>query len=135
MHYKFTIIFRLNQNDFKHEMSETRFYIGRNPLRLSVSYLYLKASKEAQINKALKDREEIYTSISSKLNQNWSGFGYYRYDLADGGGPTEAGGGLQYDNECLSLLFTVEKEFMEDGDYEGDTSFYVRLVLKTLGAI
>ena len=127
--------FRLNQNDFNHEMSEARFYVGRNPLRLSVSYLYLTASKEAQINKALKDREEVYLSVSSKLTQNWSGFGYYRYDLADDGGPTEAGGGLQYDNECISLLFTAEKEFTEDGDYEGDTSFYVRLVLKTLGAI
>jgi LPS-assembly protein len=100
-----------------------------------VAYLYLTASKEAQINKALEDREEVFMSVNSQLTQNWSGFGYYRYDLAEDGGPTEAGGGLQYDNECLSLLFTVEKEFTEDGDYEGDTSFYVRLVLKTLGAI
>ena len=127
--------FRLNQNDFKHEMSEARFYVGRKPLRLSVAYLYLTASKETQINKALEDREEVFMSVNSQITQNWSGFGYYRYDLAEDGGPTEAGGGLQYDNECLSLLFTVEKEFTEDGDYEGDTSFYVRLVLKTLGAI
>ena len=127
--------FRLNQNDFHHEMSEARFYVGRNPLKLSISYLYLTASKEVQINKALEDREEVFTSVSSKLTQNWSGFGYYRYDLSKNGGPIDAGGGLQYDNECLSLLFTLEKEFTEDDDYEGDTSFYVRLVLKTLGAI
>ena len=104
-------------------------------MRLSISYLYLTASKEAKISKALADREEVFAHVSSKLTQNWSAFGYYRYDLAEDGGPTESGGGLQYDNECLSLLFTMEKEFTNDDDYEGDTSFYVRLVLKTLGAI
>ncbi len=127
--------FRLNQNDFRQEMSEARVYFGRDPLRLSASYLYLKASKEALINKAVKDREEIYLSVKSKFTQHWSGNGYYRYDLAPDGGPLEAGGGLQYDNECLTLLFTVEKEFTKDKDYEGDTSFYVRVVLKTLGGL
>jgi len=127
--------FRFNQEDFSQEMSEARFYIGRNPLKLNVSYLYLKASKEALINKALKDREEIYISVNSKLTQAFSSFGYYRYDLSKDGGPTEAGGGLQYDNECISLLFTVEKEFTKDQNYKGDTSFYVRLLLKTLGGI
>ena len=116
-------------------MSEAQVYVGRDPLRFYVSYLYLKASKEAVQNNALKDREEIYLHASSKLTQTWSTFGYYRYDLAPDGGPIEAGGGVQYDNECLSLLFTMEKEFTKDKDYKGDTSFYLRLVLKTLGGL
>lgn len=127
--------FRIAQTDFRHEMSEAQVYVGRDPLRFYVSYLYLKASKEAVQNNALKDREEIYLHASSKLTQTWSTFGYYRYDLAPDGGPIEAGGGVQYDNECLSLLFTMEKEFTKDKDYKGDTSFYLRLVLKTLGGL
>ena len=127
--------FRINQETLRHETSETRFYLGRDPLRFNVSYLYLKASHEAVISNALKDREEIYFSLQSKITQNWSGLGYYRYDLAKDGGPVEAGGNLQYDNECLSLIFSVEKEFTKDKNYKGDTSFNLKLVLKTLGGI
>ena len=134
--------FRINQENLHHETSETRFYAGRDPLRLNVSYLYLKAGREAVISNALKDREEIYLSLQSKLTQNWSTFGFYRYDLAKDsgpsakrGGPIESGGGLQYDNECITLLFTAKKEFTKDRYYKGDTSFYLRLVLKTLGGI
>ena len=127
--------FRLNQKNFSHEMSETQFYVGRDPLRLTVAYLYLQATKELITKKGAIDREEVYLHLSSKLTQSLSTYGYYRYDLATGGGPTEAGGGLQYDNECLTLLFTVQKEFTKDKDYKGDTSFLMRVILKTLGGV
>ena len=128
--------FRLNHDTFKHEMSEVGAYVGRAPLRLGVSYLYLKASKEALARNALAgDREEISFSLNSKLTQNWSGFGSYRYDLSPNGGPISTRAGLQYDNECLSLIFTTEKEFTKDKDYKGETSFFLRLVLKTLGGV
>ena len=134
--------FRINQENLKHETSETRFYVGRDPLRLNISYLYLKATEETLISNALKDREELYLSLQSKMTQNWSGFGFYRYDLAKDpgpsakrGGPIESGGGLQYDNECITLLFTAKKEFTKDKNYKGDTSFNLRIVLKTLGGI
>ena len=134
--------FRINQENLKHETSETRFYVGRDPLRFNVSYLYLKANREALNNNALNDREEVYLSLNSKMTQNWSGFGFYRYDLAKDaspsakrGGPIESGGGLQYDNECITVLFTAKKEFTKDKDYKGDTSFNLRVVFKTLGGV
>ena len=110
-------------------------FIMFKPLRISLSYLYLKASEELIHQKALKDREEIYFHVSSKLNQNWSTYGYYRYDLAEDGGPTEEGLGIQYDNECLTLMFTVEKDLTRDLDYKGDTSYFIRAVFKTLGSV
>ena len=134
--------FRINQKTLKHETSETRFYVGRDPLRLNISYLYLKATQEAKFSNALKDREEIYFSLQSKITQNWSGFGFYRYDLARDttpaakrGGPIESGGGVQYDNECLAILFTAKKEFTKDKNYRGDTSFYLQFIFKTLGGV
>ncbi len=127
--------FRFSKEKLEHEMSEARVYAGRDPLRISVSYLYLKASQELVNQNALKDREEIYFHVSSKLNQNWSTYGYYRYDLADDGGPTEEGLGIQYDNECLTLTFTVEKDLTRDLDYKGDTSYFIRAVFKTLGSV
>ncbi|MGN1091606.1 MAG: LPS assembly protein LptD [Alphaproteobacteria bacterium] len=127
--------FRFSKDKLEHEMSEARVYAGRDPLRISVSYLYLKASEELIHQKALKDREEIYFHVSSKLNQNWSTYGYYRYDLAEDGGPTEEGLGIQYDNECLTLMFTVEKDLTRDLDYKGDTSYFIRAVFKTLGSV
>lgn len=127
--------FRLNQDDLKHEMSEVTLGAGRDPFRIGVSYLYLTASKENLDTNTLRDREEITLNFNSKLTRSWSTYGYYQYDLAEDGGPIKAGGGLQYENECLILIFSGEKEFTKDRDYKGDTSFFVRVVLKTLGAV
>ena len=127
--------FRLNQDDLKHEMSEVTLGAGRDPFRIGISYLYLTASKENLDTNTLRDREEITLSFNSKLTRSWSTYGYYQYDLAENGGPIKAGGGLQYENECLILIFSGEKEFTKDRDYKGDTSFFVRAVLKTLGAV
>ncbi len=127
--------FRINQNNLKHEMSEVTLRAGRNPFRIGVSYLYLTANKENLETKTLRDREEITLSFNSKISRDWSTYGFYQYDLASGGGPIKAGGGLQYENECLILIFSGEKEFTKDRDYKGDTSFFVRVVLKTLGAV
>ena len=127
--------FRFSKDKFEHEMSEARVYAGRDPLRISASYLYLRASEEMIAQNASKDREEIYFRVSSKLTQKWSVYGYYRYDLAEDGGPTEEGLGIQYDNECLTLLFTVEKDFTKDLNYKGDTSYFIRAVFKTLGGV
>lgn len=127
--------FRLNQNDLKQEMTEIGAYAGRDPFRIYVSYLYLKANSENLDTNTLSDREEIFVQANSKLTQTWSTYGYYRYDLSKNGGPIEAGGGLQYENECLILTLSAEKEFTKDRDYKGDTSFFIRAQLKTLGGV
>ena len=72
---------------------------------------------------------------SSRLSRQWSVTGLYRYDLAEDGGPVEAGASVRYDNECLAVIFDLNKEFTQDRDYEGETSFMVKFVLKTLGGI
>ena len=127
--------FRLNQDNLSQEMSEVSLYAGRAPFKVTLGYFYMQASQENKVKNYLKDREEIFGQINSRLTPSWSAYGYYRYDLAVDGGPIEAGGGLQFENECITLLFSAEKEFTKDRDYKGDTSFYVRMILKTLGAV
>lgn len=125
--------FRFNNEDLAQEMSEVTLGAGRDPFHFSVSYLFLEASRENLDMNTMKDREEITFNVDSKLTRHWSTFGYYQYDLTNDGGPIKAGGGLQYENECLILTFSGEKEYTKDRDYKGDTSFFVRTVLKTIG--
>ena len=129
--------FRINERDLRQEMTEVSGYLGNDPLKLYVRYLYLKASEDilARNNGTEKTREEIYTRLASKLSRHWSVFGYYNYDLAADGGPIEAGGGIGFENECIKVDFVGNREFTRDEDYKGDTSFMVRLTLKTLGSL
>lgn len=133
--FGFSYRFRLNQDTFKQEMTEFSVHGGRDPLRLGASYLYLKSDKENKTLNKYWDREEVTFYGSSKLSKNWKVGGSYRYNLADNGGPIDATAFLQYENECLILDFVMDKEFTKDEDYSGDTSFVLRLQLKTIGAI
>lgn len=125
--------FRLAQDDFSIKKNEITLVGGNDPLRLGIDYVYLKDTWIG--NNYYPSREEILLFGSSRLSRQWSVTGLYRYDLADDGGPVEAGASVRYDNECLAVIFDLNKEFTQDRDYEGETSFMVKFVLKTLGGI
>ncbi len=73
---------------------------------------------------------------SSQLNRNWSLGGTYRYRLTEQDkGPIEYKGFVQWENECTAVVFEMSKSFTRDRNYEGDTSFMVKLILKTLGGM
>ncbi|MBP5160909.1 MAG: LPS export ABC transporter permease LptF [Alphaproteobacteria bacterium] len=127
---RLTYRFRFNQDNFTQERSSLGLSVGRDPLRVSVEYLYQPSSAFER-----EKMEEITVAVVSKLTQDWSMFGRYQYNFANGGSPIKAEGGLQYENECLILAFTGEKEFTKDSDYKGDTSFFFRVFLKTLGGM
>lgn len=123
--------FRLDQADFSMKKSEVSLIGGTDPLRLGIDYVYLN---EYQISDNFyPTREEVVFYGKSKLTKSWTLSGYYRYDLSGNGGPIEAGGALRYDNECLGLIFEVDKSFTQDRDYKGGTSFMLKVILKTLG--
>jgi len=124
---------RINRENFKPKKNEVGVGVGSAPLRLGVSYVMRKAYTIG--DNTYDSREEIVYTGSSQLTRNWSLSGYYRYDLSGKGEPIKAGGALQYDNECTTLIFEGDKSYTQDRDYKGSFSFMVRVVLKTLGGI
>lgn len=125
-----TYRFRLDPDTFRQERSSVSLSVGRDPLRVSVSYLYQPShvrNREAV--------EEITLGARSKLTREWSIFGRYQYNFANGGEPIKTSGGLQYENECLILAFTGEREYTNDSNYKGGNSFFFRVFLKTLGGM
>lgn len=125
--------FRLDENKFTMKKNEITLSGGGDPLRLGIDYMYLKDSWIG--NNFYPSREELLLFGSSRLSRQWSVAGLYRYDLAKDGGPIEAGATVRYDNECLAVIFDLNKSFTEDRDYTGETSFMVKFVLKTLGGV
>lgn len=123
--------FRLKQQDLSFAKNELSVAAGRNPLRIGANYLYLTEQNSSDY--AYDTREEIYLWASSQLTRQWSATGYYRYNLVNGTKPLEGGFSLRYDNECTALLFELEKSYGQDKDYKGDTTFMVKIILKTLG--
>lgn len=123
--------FRLDQNNLAPQKNELMLTAGRRPLRIGVDYIFSKRYKIA--DSVYPEREELLLTGSSHVAKDWQLGGYYRYDLSSGGGPIEAGGTARYDNECLALVFEVGKSFTKDRDYRGNTSFMLKVILKTLG--
>ncbi len=124
--------FRLDQETFEPKKNEITISAGGTPLRLGVDYTQLKAVSLADT--FYDEREEILFFGSSRLSKKWSLSGYYRYNMTkEDKGPIEYGSLLQYDNDCMAVVFDLSRSFTKDRDYQGDTSFVVKFVLKTLG--
>ncbi len=124
--------FRLDQETLEPKKNEITVTVGGSPLRLGVDYTQLKAVSLADT--FYNEREEVLLFGSSRLSKKWNLSGYYRYNLTKRDkGPVEYGSLLQYDNDCMAIVFDLSRSFTEDRDYKGDTSFVVKFVLKTLG--
>lgn len=129
--------FRLDQETLEAVKNEVTLVGGKAPLRLGVDYLQLKA-KTATDELYYNDREEILFFGSSQFTKNWSLSGYYRYNLTKElgqKGPVESGMIAQYDNDCTAIAFEFSRAFTHDRDYQGNTSFMVKFILKTLGSM
>ncbi len=123
--------YRLDQKSLSVQKAEVAVTGGTAPLTLGMDYVYLNAYQIS--DNYYPSREEVVFRGSSHILKNWRLSGYYRYDLSGKGGPVESGGALRYDNECVALIFELDKSFTRDRDYKGGTSFMFKVVLKTLG--
>ena len=126
--------FRMDEKTLEMKKNEITLVGTKGPLRLGIDYTQLKAVSLADT--FYNERKEVLLFGSSKLSKNWSMSGYYRYNFArEDKGPTEYGTVLQYDNDCTAIVFDLSRSFTSDRDYQGDTSFVVKFVLKTLGQV
>jgi LPS-assembly protein len=111
-----TYRFRLGKDDFepkRHEVNSTltfeQFYL---------SGAYVKLNDDPSIG----SREDLYGGASVKLNKEWTTSISARQNL-ENDSATYAGLGLMFNNECLTLLTSVNRSLTTDRDIEADTSF------------
>lgn len=125
--------FRLDKDSWELNYSELGARIGAPIFSVYTSYIYLQPNHNSYYT--TKERKELYLTVKSQLTRDWSVGLYNRIDLTDDGGSLEHGGYLTYEDECLKLSFTAEKENYQyndpnvDDGYEFGLTFY----FKTLG--
>ncbi len=79
----------------------------------------------------LLDAEEAIASGALKLDEQWTLIASGNRDLERGKAVT-ALGGLTWQNECVTILSSVRRDYIRDRDIEPDTSFSVRVALRNL---
>ena len=135
LRFKYIVLsyrFRVNQRDFHARKNDVKLEVGSSPLRLGVDYLFQDAYRLGQ--QKFGEKKSVTFYGKTKLTKNFSLEGRYQYNLRrDRKGPLKSEAALRYDNECVTLDFSVSKSFTQDRNYKGDTSFNFRVYLKTLG--
>ena len=123
--------FRIDKDRLKIKYSELGANIGSSILKFYVSYIYLNSNLYVAEN--LRERHELYASVSSALSRDWSISIYNRQDLTKKGGTLEHGGSLIYEDECLKFITNVSKYNSDNPDLDDEYSFGFTFYFKTLG--
>ena len=105
--------------------------VGPPALQLSAQYVFVRAGEFSDDD---DDREEIFATLSSQIDEFWRINTRLRYDLNEGS-TRVAGLGLSYEDECFLLAGSFERSFFEDRDVQPNDTLTIRFALKTLGEI
>ena len=130
---KLTYRFRFDQKTLGARKNDISAAIGNKPLQVGVRYLF--QGNYRLDNTSYAEKKEATFWIKSQLTKSWQAYADYRYNFKKNGGPIEYHIDLRYDNECTAVMFDLKKSYARDRNYRGDTSFMVKLILKTLGGI
>ncbi len=111
----------------RHELYMTA---GPPAYRFTVSYLRLDEDDPVR---DIEPREEIYAAARIKLDDNWTFSAHGRRDLIGSGRTIKTGAGLHYEDECIMIEVTVDRDNTRDRDAKPSTSVNFRIVLQHLG--
>lgn len=125
--------FRLDSSDLTLRTNEVWAAAGVPVFRVAASYL--QVAGDTTVDDQFGDREELAISARSRISRYWSVYGGAVLDLNGEADPRSWRLGGLYEDECLALSATVQRDFTEDRDYDGGTSAVLRVVFKTLGEI
>jgi LPS-assembly protein len=118
--------FALDQKTFAANRNEIFGRVSRYGVTLSGAYLSIEESN------FLPDSEEAYADMSAPLWGGWNMVAGARRDLTAGQYVSQYSG-LNYQNECFSLLLNAQRSFTRDRDIEPGTTFSFRVGFKNLG--
>lgn len=133
--------FRLDKDDFSVRRNEVEATVGSRQTYARVSYLRL--ARNIDTVEDLADIEEVRLAGRVAIGPNWSVFGSTAVDLTgkdddplttlDGYTPVRHRVGIAYQNECIELGFTWQREYQSFGDASRGNSYLVRLAFRNLG--
>jgi LPS-assembly protein len=134
--------FRLDKENLAIRRNEVEATVGSRSTYARVSYLRLNRNVTANLED-LRDLEEIRLGGRLAFARSWSVFGSTTIDLTgqdddpaialDGYTPVRHRVGIAYQNECVDLGLTWQREYQTFGDARRGSSFLVRLAFRNLG--
>ncbi len=124
--------FRFDKDTLASRRSELSAVVGPDLLRITTSYIFVKASgTPANPNST----EELFMALSSKFSQNWSVVLGHRQNLGINGGAIRTDVGLTYEDECMIIGLDFARDNTQDRDFKKGLAVVLRLNLKTIGDI
>lgn len=125
LNYDVDYRFRVDPDDLTLRRSELRSMLNFDPVSFYADYVV------AQDDPVLFDRNEGLFSGNLLVTENWSLNSYARQDF-EINELRSAGGGVTYQNDCITIATRFDREFTRDRDFRPDTSFMVQVFLKNL---
>lgn len=122
--------FRASEDDFDLERAEVYARASYGPVSAAGGYARIGADAFGGFNEA---REEIYGKGILRVTEEISLYAGGRRDLEESR-LVSANGGIEFENECCQIDFSVSRRSNEDRDAEDATNFGLTLRLKSLGA-
>lgn len=120
---------RLDNENFSMNRAEVAASGTSGPLTTQVTYAFLGRQPGLGID---DDREEIHTSASLRIIDEWRTFGSIRYDIL-GRDVVADGFGIAYDGESLSLSLSLMEDRSGASGMPVDRTAYLRVGFRTLG--
>lgn len=124
--------FRVNKDTLGSRRNEFGLALGPEIARLGVSYIFLK---QDPTNPTLGEREELFTSFSTRLTKYWSLSASNRQDLSPNGGRIRTAFGFTYEDECSVFGIDLADDNTSDRDFKRGLTVLLRFNLKTIGDI
>ena len=122
--------FRLDKDNAKFKRNEVGYTIDTEYLDVSTTYTFIDGLSGAV------DRQEIYSNVKTKIDDNWSLLADVRRNLDNDNnqGWVHASGGFEYTNDCFTSQVHLRREFIRDRDVEPSTEILFQIVLKNIGS-
>lgn len=134
--------FRLDKENFAVRRNEFDATVGSRATYARISYLRLNRNVTANLED-LRDLEEVRLGGRVAIGNSWSVFGSTTIDLTganddpvttlDGYTPVRHRLGIAYQDDCVDLGVTWQREYQTFGDARQGSSFLVRLAFRNLG--
>ena len=117
--------FRLDKDTLSVRRTELNSTFHVSPVTLSLNYLDIAKDP------ILDNNKQLFGGAAYELTKEWTINANSYYDLLRHAF-VEAGGGLTYHNECMTVVTSVGRNFTSDRDYQQSTTFQVQVFLKNL---